>query len=386
MNPSCSDESFMTEAIRLARGARGRTAPNPAVGAVVVRDGQIVGRGWTSPAGGPHAEIHALREAGDSARDATLYVTLEPCCHYGRTPPCTDAIVSAGIRRSVIAMGDPYPEVNGSGIAALRAAGVSVEVGTGSTEASETVAGFMRRIRTGRPLVHAKYAMTVDGRIATRTGHSRWVTGAAARQVVHELRDQVDAIAVGAGTVIADDPSLTTRLPANLAGWGGPHHPTRILVDGRGSVPITSRILDPSLPGTTIVATTASAPSAWRRAIGDRGHDCLVIGSGPTFPLTELLSALGDRGINHLLVEGGSRLLGGLFDENLVDRISAFVAPVLVGGTSAPGPSGGNGVATMRDALRLDRLRVGRLGDDVLIEGDIAAATDGRGDATCSAG
>ncbi len=372
MTRELDDERFMQEALALARRVLGRTAPNPAVGAVVVRDDRVVGRGWTCPPGGPHAEVMALREAGEAASGATLYVTLEPCCHHGRTPPCTEAIVAAGIARCVVAVADPFPLVNGGGITLLRRLGIVVEIGLKADEATDINAGFFTRVRTGRPLVLAKYAMTLDGRIATRTGHSRWITGEEARLVVHQLRDRIDAIAVGAGTVIADDPALTTRLPDELAGEGGPHHPLRVVVDGRGASPLTARVFDSSLPGRTLVATTAAASPEWLSGLAERGVEHLACGEGPRLRLDALLDRLGERGINTLLVEGGSRLLGAFFDGGLVDHIAAFVAPVVVGGSDAPGPVGGFGVPTMAEAVRLTNVRLTRLGDDILMEGDVA--------------
>jgi len=372
-----NDKPFMHEALALARRALGRTAPNPAVGAVVVRDGRVVGRGWTHPPGGPHAEVVALREAGEAASGATLYVTLEPCCHHGRTPPCTEAIVAAGIARCVAAVADPCSLVNGGGITLLRRSGLVVEIGLKAREASDLNAGFFARVRTGRPLVLAKYAMTLDGRIATHTGHSRWITGEEARLVVHQLRDRVDAIVVGAGTVTADDPALTTRLPDELAGDGGPHHPLRVVVDGRGSSPLTARVFDPSLPGRTLVVTTAAASPEWLSGLAERDVELVTCGEGPELRLDVLLDWLGARGINTLLVEGGGRLLGAFFDGGLVDRIAAFVAPVVVGGSGAPGPVGGLGVPTMGEAVRLTNVRLARLGDDILVEGDIAKPSVG---------
>lgn len=365
------DRRFMAAALRLAEAALGRTAPNPAVGAVVVRSGAVVGRGATRPPGGPHAEVVALAEAGERAAGATLYATLEPCCHHGRTPPCVEAIIAAGIARCVVAVTDPCPLVNGGGIARLRAAGVAVDVGPMASAAADLNAGFFARVRTGRPLVVAKYAMTLDGRIATRTGHSRWITGEAARLAVHRLRDRVDAVMVGAGTVGADDPALTTRLPDELAGDGGPHHPLRVVVDGRGTAPLAARVFDPALPGRTLVATTRRAPAAWREALATRGVEHLIAGDGPLVDLGAVLDHLGDRGINSLLVEGGGRLHGAFFDAGLVDRVAAFVAPVIVGGGEAPGPIGGCGVATMAEAWRLADVTLRRLGDDLLLEGRV---------------
>ncbi|MEJ7900248.1 MAG: bifunctional diaminohydroxyphosphoribosylaminopyrimidine deaminase/5-amino-6-(5-phosphoribosylamino)uracil reductase RibD, partial [Thermomicrobiales bacterium] len=224
----------MDEALLLGASALGRTAPNPSVGAVVVNNTRVVGRGWTQPVGQAHAEIEALGEAGERARGATLYVTLEPCCHVGRTPPCVDAIIGAGINRCVVAVRDPSSAVSGNGIARLQEAGIHVVVGLRESEATELHAGFFTRVRLGRPLVRAKYAISLDGRIATRTGNSQWITGSIARRHAHILRDQADAILIGAQTVEIDDPSLTTRLPEEFTGAGGVHHPLRIVLDGRG--------------------------------------------------------------------------------------------------------------------------------------------------------
>lgn len=361
----------MVEAMRLAGRALGRTAPNPAVGAVVVQSGAVVGSGSTQGPGQPHAEIMALRQAGTASRGATLYVTLEPCCHYGRTPPCTNAVIASEVTRCVVAVADPFPLVNGGGIARLRAAGITVDVGLMADEATELNAGYFTRVRTGRPLVVAKYAMTLDGRIATRTGHSRWITGQPARSASHRLRDRVDAIMVGAGTVTQDDPFLTTRLPDQCAGVGGPHHPLRIVVDGRGMSPLTARVFDPALPGRTLLATTTTAPPAWLATLAARGVEIELRGDGPSIDLGLLLDRLGHRGLNTLLVEGGSRLHGALFDATLVDRVAAFIAPVVVGGADSPGPVGGHGVTTMGEAVSLTDLRLRRLGDDLLVEANV---------------
>jgi diaminohydroxyphosphoribosylaminopyrimidine deaminase/5-amino-6-(5-phosphoribosylamino)uracil reductase len=368
------DRRYMDEALRLAKSVRGRTAPNPAVGAVVVRDGTVVGRGATRPHGGAHAEVVALREAGGAARGATVYVTLEPCCHHGCTPPCTAALLNAGIARCVVATEDPFPAVAGAGIARLRGAGIRVDVGLCRREATVINAGFFHRIATDRPLITAKYAMTLDGRIATRTRHSRWMTGEVAREMVHRLRDRTDAIMVGAGTVLTDDPSLTTRLPMAGAGEGGPHHPLRIIIDGRGTCPPDSRVFSPDLPGQTLVVTSSVAPWAWREALIQQGVELWELGEGPWVNLGALVQCLGERGVNDLLVEGGGRLHGGLFDLGLVDRVAAFIAPVLVGGDGAPAPVGGEGVATMSDAWRLDDVLIKRLGDDLLVEGAVCQA------------
>jgi len=365
-----TDRTWMRRAIALAWRACGRVAPNPAVGAVIVRDGVVVGEGCTKPPGGPHAEIVALREAGERARGATLYVTLEPCTHYGRTPPCVEAILRAGIARVVIGVRDPYPEVDGRGIAALRAAGLAVEVGVEAEAAAEVIAGYLKRLRTGLPEVTLKYAMTLDGRLATRTGHSRWITGPEARRYVHQLRDRHDAILVGVETVLQDDPELTTRLDPADAGDDGPHHPLRVVLDSRARTPLSARLLARTIPGQTLIVTTELAPPERLAALREAGAEVVVVPSRcGTVDLASSLQALAERGVNSVLVEGGGRVLGAFFDAGFVDRVVAFVAPLLVGGRQAPVPLAGHGVETMDEALRLHDLRIYQLGTDVVIEG-----------------
>jgi diaminohydroxyphosphoribosylaminopyrimidine deaminase/5-amino-6-(5-phosphoribosylamino)uracil reductase len=368
------DRRWMREALALGNRARGRVSPNPAVGALLVADGEVVGRGWTQPPGGAHAEVVALADAGDRARGATLYVTLEPCGHHGRTPPCADAVIAAGVARVVAAMADPNPLVAGGGLARLRAAGIEVTAGVEDAAARDAHAPFLHRLATGRPLVIAKYAATLDGRIATATGDSRWITGDAARLEAHRLRDRVAAIAVGAGTVLADDPLLTTRLPATE---GAPHHPLRVVVDGRGRSPLTARIFDPALPARTCVLTSDLAPATWRADLAARGVEVATLGPGPRLPVAAILAHLGALGVDSLLVEGGGDLLGAFFDAGAIDRVVAFVAPVIVGGASAPGPVGGSGIAALRHAPRLTGMQVRQIGDDILIEGRVAVASAG---------
>lgn len=364
------EREWMERALTLAARVRGRVAPNPAVGAVLVRDNLVVGEGATEPPGGPHAEIVALRQAGDAARGATLYVTLEPCSHYGRTPPCTDALIEAGVARVVVAIRDPFPMVNGRGIDQLRAAGVRVDLGLASRPAAAINAGFLTRIHDERPEVTAKFAMSLDGRIATRTGHSRWITGPEARAEAHRLRDSHDAIMVGIGTVLADDPLLTTRLPAAECGAGGPHHPLRVVVDSLARMPPTAAMLHPSTPGRTLVAVTSAAPEHRVTALRAAGADVVVVPDGDgRVDVAALLGCLAGRGINSVLVEGGGALLGSLFDAGLVDRVEAFVAPVVIGGREAPGPVGGVGVATMEAATRLQDVETRQCGADLLIRG-----------------
>lgn len=367
------DLQWMNRALSVASRARGRTAPNPPVGAVLVRDGVLVGEGWTERPGKRHAEVMALDHAGPRARGATLYVTLEPCAHFGRTPPCTDALVDAGITRAVIGVRDPYPQVDGRGIAHLSRNGIRVDLGLGARDAARLNAGFFKRIRTGLPEVTAKFAMSLDGKIATHTGHARWITGPEARHEAHRLRDIHDAILVGIGTVLADDPRLTTRLPDAGAGVGGPSHPLRVVVDSRARTPVTAAILQPDIPGGTLVVTTEHAPFRAARALESAGAELLVLPARDgRVDLLVLLQELGRRGANSVLVEGGGALLGSLFSAGLVDRVAAFIAPVVIGGGGAPSPVGGDGVDAMDDALRMGNVEVRRFGQDLAVSGTVS--------------
>lgn len=359
-------EAYMRRALALAAQARGRTSPNPLVGAVVVREGRIVGEGYHQKAGTPHAEVHALQAAGELARGATLYVNLEPCDHYGRTPPCTEAILSAGIAEVHIAMLDPNPLVNGRGRARLEAAGLRTVVGECAAEAQELNEAFTTYITAGRPFVVAKFACSLDGKTATAGGESRWISGEAARRRVHELRDTVDAILVGAATVIADDPLLTTRLPERKG-----RHPLRVIADSRGRVPLSARVFDPALPGKTLVAATAAWPAERCAALSERGIEVLFLPSDAhgRVDLAALLAELGRREVVSLLVEGGGTLLDALLRARLVDKVLAFIAPLLIGGRQAPVAVGGEGFVRLADAPRLARVRVEQVGDDILISG-----------------
>ncbi|MFZ4985799.1 MAG: bifunctional diaminohydroxyphosphoribosylaminopyrimidine deaminase/5-amino-6-(5-phosphoribosylamino)uracil reductase RibD [Blastocatellia bacterium] len=359
-------------AIRSALTVVGRTSPNPPVGAVVVRDGVVRGIGATQPPGGPHAEVVALREAGEAARGAILYSTLEPCTFHARTPPCTAAIIGASIRAVFYVASDNDPRIGPGAGEVLRAAGIGVArlPDPGSTVA-EMLAPFRCRIATGRPMVSVKYAMTLDGRIAAVGGDSRWVSGAEARHQVHLLRDRVDAIMVGVGTVISDDPELTTRLVDH---WRPVRHPLRVVVDSRGRAPLGAKLFEPEMSARTLVATVAP-DSGWVGALRDRGVEVEILPADSTgrVDLPVLLKLLAGRGVNHLLVEGGSGLLGGLNDCGLIDQIQAYVAPKLVGGATAPGPLAGLGVSRMAGARRFELQRIERHGDDVLL---VAMATN----------
>ncbi len=356
----------MRRALELARRGEGLVEPNPQVGAVVVDGhGQIVGEGCHERFGGPHAEVMALAAAGAAARGATLLVTLEPCCHHGKTPPCTDAVIAAGISRVVVATRDPFPAVNGSGIAALEAAGIPVETGLMAPEAERLIAPFRTLLTAGRPWVIAKWAMSLDGRIATATGESQWISGEASRGAVHRLRGRMDAILIGIGTALADDPLLTAR-PAGL------RRALRIVVDSAARLPPTSRLVQtaPEIP--LLVAVGPDAPAqrtnhleslgclVWRGSEADRG-----------LRLRELLHHLGQQRLTNLLVEGGNGVLGSFCDLKFVDEAWAFVAPKLIGGAAAPAPLGGQGHPRLADAPRIAVEELASLDGDVLIRGTV---------------
>ena len=352
----------MARAIALARQAVGSVSPNPPVGAVIVRDGLIVGEGFTQPPGGPHAEIQALVAAGDAARGADMYVTLEPCPLHGRTPPCTNAIIGAGIRRVHIAALDPNPTTDSRGISALEAADVSVILREGSDEALQLIEAFAKHITTGMPFVVAKFAASLDGKIATRAGDSKWISSPKARQFAHGLRAEVDAVMVGIGTALADDPQLTVR-DAALKGT----QPTRVVVDSSARLPKNAAML--SEDGDTIIAIVNGA-KARVAALERAGAEVLdMSGKGEVVDLSKLLSSLGERNVTSVLVEGGSALLGSLFDLGLVDKVIGIVAPVVIGGDDAKGPIGGRGAATMPDALRLTRVTYREVGGDMVVTG-----------------
>ena len=333
--------TFMGQALDLARGALGNTSPNPAVGAVVVKDGRIVGRGATKPPGQAHAEVVALEEAGEMGRGGSLYVTLEPCCHWGRTPPCTRALIEAGIIEVIVAATDPNPVVSGGGIAKLRNAGIAVSVLPDDSQereqARELYEGFAKHVTTGLPFVTAKFAMSLDGKIATRTGDSKWVTGPDARALVQQMRRETDAVMVGIKTVLADDPALTAR-----DGDGSPlaRQPLRVALDSHCRMPVESQLLHQ--PGQALVYTTSNALAVNVRGLERTGAEVVPVGAtavGQVCP-SEVLADLGQRGIVNLLVEGGGLTLGSLFDSGLVDKVQAFVAPVIIGGVGSRVPGG----------------------------------------------
>ena len=327
----------MRAALALARRALGRSWPNPAVGCVLVREGRVVGRGWTQPGGRPHAETEALGRAGNAAGGATAYVSLEPCSHHGKTQPCAEALVAAGIKRAVVAMEDPDPRVSGRGIARLEQNGIPVTLGFGENEAAEMNAGFFLRIREKRPLVTLKLAMTLDGRIATHTGESRWITGEAARARAHLLRAQHDAVMVGSGTVLADDPLLNVRLPGLE-----PHSPLRIVLDGRMRLPLTSALVAGARTCPTWLVTLEGGDRRRRHAYQDCGVEVIEVPGGPdgAIDLGRVLHYLAGKGLTRILAEGGASLAAALLREDLVDRLAIFRAPSIIGGDGLPAAAG----------------------------------------------
>lgn len=357
----------MRRALDLGWSALGGTSPNPAVGCVIARGGAIVGEGHTQPPGGNHAEAEALAQAGGRAKGATLYVTLEPCNHHGRTPPCADAIIAAGIAEVCVATRDPNPNVAGGGIARLEAAGIRARLGDGQYEARRLIEGFAKHSVTGMPFVTAKFAMSLDGKIASRSGDSKWISGRESREYAHILRGRSDAIMVGINTALADDPLLTAR---DAAGNAAERQPLRVVLDSKGRLPANARML--SAPGKTLIATTQGAGGL----AGDSVETLMMPAGNGGVDLRALLALLGERGVVNILVEGGGGVLGTLFDTRLVDKVVAFVAPVIIGGSDAASPVGGLGAETMRESARLRYVTTRRFGGDTAIIGYCGSDND----------
>jgi diaminohydroxyphosphoribosylaminopyrimidine deaminase/5-amino-6-(5-phosphoribosylamino)uracil reductase len=357
------DTLWMRRALALAEKGRGAVEPNPLVGAVVVRDGVCVGEGRHQRFGGPHAEVHALANAGEAARGSTLYVTLEPCCHHGKTPPCTDAVLRAGIASVVAAMADPFPDVAGKGAAQLRHAGVSVVVGLCESEARQLNAPYLKLLSRSRPYVHVKWAMTLDGKIATRTRDSKWISNEASRRRVHDLRGRMDAIITGIGTVLADDPLLTARPP-------GPRTPARIVLDTAGRLPTGSQLGRSARETPVIVATGMDVPRTRAAELRSLGCELLALPlDGSQTSLTELMAELGRRRMTNVLVEGGAGVLGSLRDAGEIDEVHVFIAPRLAGGDLSVAAIGGSGCETIAEALPLRQLKVETIEGDLYVHG-----------------
>jgi len=360
-----SDEYFMRRALSLAEKGAGKTSPNPLVGAVIVNDGGIVGEGYHKKAGGPHAEIEALRKAGPAAQGARMFVNLEPCCHVGKTPPCTEAILASGIRQVVVGLRDPNPLVRGKGIRRLKKNGVEIITGVLPKECAQVNEFFCKYIRTRTPFVILKSAVSLDGKIATRLGESQWITGEPARKRVHDLRYKVDAIMVGAGTVMKDDPLLTARV-----GRRADNHPVRVILDNEHVVPLTAKVFRHSRTQKVIYVTTAGLPRAREKKLRDRGVDvCFLKEKGGGIDLQRLMAWLGEKAITSVLIEGGGQVNASALQARIVDKVIFFVAPILIGGGEAPGAIGGAGVASLKNAGKIKRLTVTPVGGDLMLEG-----------------
>ncbi len=357
---------YMQQALSLAKLALGQASPNPAVGAVIVRDGEIVGQGYTQPSGSAHAEIMALNQAGEKARNAVMYVTLEPCSHQGKTPPCTRAIIESGVSEVHMATIDPNPKVSGRGEEQLVKEGIKTYVGELEEEAREIIEAHIKFITTGMPFVTAKFAASLDGKIATKSGDSQWISGEESRKYVHYLRYISDAIMAGANTVIEDNPRLTSR----CAGKGGEakKQPLRVIVDGKGRTSAVAQVFNES--GKALLVIDKKVDPEKKAAFKGAGVELLELTSKDgILDLRKLMESLGEREITSVLVEGGGILLGSLFDQGLVDKVIAFISPVVIGGKDAAAAVAGKGVEKMLDAVRLERVTTERFGDDIMMSG-----------------
>ncbi len=360
-----SEERYMWSALDLARQGCGKTSPNPMVGAVLVKDGEVVGTGFHEKAGGPHAEIIALQEAGEKARGATLYANLEPCSHQGRTPPCVDAIIAAGIKKVVVAMVDPNPLVSGAGIRKLQEAGIKVRVGILEEKARRLNEVFLKYITTKTPFLIVKMAMTLDGKIATKSGKSRWITGEKSRKFVHRLRSMSDGIVVGINTVLQDDPLLNVRLNGEKK-----ENPARIIIDSKGKLPLESRVVKSAAEIKTLLATTELAPRTKLAALESAGVEVMILPSkNGRVDLQAMMQVLGEKEISILLAEGGGTLNYSFLAENLIDKIYFFTAPLLIGGKEARTPLEGEGIEELENAWTVENIEMKQLDRDLLIIG-----------------
>ena len=357
------DTQFMSRALELAARGRGLVEPNPMVGCVLTKDGQVVGEGWHQKFGGPHAEVEALSQAGISAKDSTAYVTLEPCCHSGKTPPCTTALIQSGVSRVIIGCRDPNPKVAGGGISRLQQANIEVLEDVLNEDCKQLVAPFTKLMLQGRPWVIAKWAMTLDGKIATSSGSSQWISGEESRAIVHQLRGNVDAILVGRRTVEMDDPLLTPR-PS------GHRIPLRIVLDSDASIPTQCQLLRTIDEAPLLVAVSGNAPEEQCRQLENLGAEVIRIsGNNLIERLNKLLIHLGARQVTNLLVEGGTEVLGSFFDVGQIDEVHAFLAPKLTGGKNALSPISGQGFDKMSDSLQLQRVTTEKVGSDMHFHG-----------------
>lgn len=363
----CEDAGYIRLALKLAEKAKGRTSPNPCVGAVVVKDGKIVGKGYHRRYGGPHAEIYALRQAGSRAKGAVLYVSLEPCSHYGKTPPCVDSIISSGIGRVVAAMKDPNPLNDGNGLKQLRKKGIRTDVGIMEDEARRLNEAFIKYITVKTPFVTVKAAESLDGKIATRLGESRWITSSAAREYVHRLRYETDAVLTGINTILKDDPSLNARVKGKISA----KQPLRIILDDRLRIPLNAKVLK-SQGGKVIIAVLKAAPREKIERLKAEGAEILTIkAKNQRVGIKDLLRKLADRGVADVLIEGGSEVIASAFEAGVVDRAIFFIAPKIIGGRQALGSVGGRGAGKITDTIELRDVEVERIGRDILVKGRV---------------
>lgn len=360
-----ADDRYMWMALDLARQGRGRTSPNPMVGAVIVQDSEVVGTGYHQAAGSPHAEIIALQKAKGKAKGATLYLNLEPCNHHGRTGPCTEAIIKAGISRVVAALEDPNPLVSGQGFTRLEEAGIKVKRGVLEDKARQLNEAFIKYISVGLPFVGVKVAMSLDGKIGTITGDSQWITGEKARQFVHRLRDHTDVIMVGIGTVIKDNPRLTTRIED-----GPGKDPVRVIVDSTARLPIDARVIESGSSARTILAVTEQAPPEKCKALKEKGVEVIAVRSRQGFvDLVELMKELAKRELTTVLVEGGSTLNYSLLSQGLIDKLFIFIAPLIIGGRQSPTAFGGSGIEKLSKAWSVENIEMKQFDRDLLLIG-----------------
>ncbi len=358
----------MLRALELAR--KGKTSPNPMVGAVVVKNNRIIAEGFHSRAGGPHAEVVALRKAGSKAKGADLYVSLEPCCHIGRTPPCTDAIIQSGVSRVFAGMKDPNKLVQGKGIRILKAAGIRVSAGMMQNDCQKLNEVFVKVMKTGMPFVTVKTAMSLDGKIATQAGDSQWISGVKSREFVHELRNQNDAILVGTNTILKDNPQLTCRLKKKRG-----RHPARIVLDRRNRIPLTAKVFANSKAQQVIYVPGPKLSTKREKLLTAKNIEVLKVKTLKSgFDLKQLMKLLAKKELNSVLIEGGGEINSSALEAGVVDRVFAFISPILVGGQQAPGPIGGKGVAKIAKAMKLKNMKVMQIGDDLMVEAEPCSA------------
>lgn len=363
----------MARALELAEKGVGYTNPNPLVGAVIVKDGRIIGEGYHQVYGSHHAEINAMNSTTEDIKGATMYVTLEPCSHYGKTPPCAEAIVKSGIKKVVIGLKDPNPLVAGRGIKILQDNGIDVVVGILEDEGRKLNEIFLKYITTNVPFCIMKTAMTLDGKIATKTGDSKWITEELSREYVHKIRHRVSGIMVGIGTVLADDPSLTTRLDRDVEN----KDPVRIIVDSNGKIPLEAKVLNLRSNAKTIIATTEKIKKDKIRALEEKGAEVVITPiKNNGVDLSFLMNVLGEKKIDSILLEGGSRINYSALEAGIVDKVNAFIAPKIIGGDTAKTPVGGEGKTYMKEAISLREIDVHSFGNDIMIEGYVMKGDD----------